>query len=81
MSKGEKVVGQVFETSNTTPVSSGLRITVTIESTSDEGLEWALIHGIGFARARMMGVACYHKDDPTTRVSCRTTRLRKKKSP
>lgn len=73
-------MSKIFETSNTTPASRGLRITVTMESTSDKGLEWALAQAIGFARARMMGVSCSHKDDPSTRVSCRTTRLRKKKS-
>lgn len=73
-------MSKIFETRNTEPASRGLRITLTMESTSDKGLEWALAQAVGFARARMMGVTCSHKDDPTTRVSCRTTRLRKKKS-
>lgn len=72
-------MSKVFETRNTEPAARGLRITVTMESTSAAGLEWALAQAIGFARARMMGVSCSHRDDPTTRVSCKTTKLRKRK--
>lgn len=68
----------VFETRLTSPAPHGLRITLTLESTSDEGMEWALVQAICFARARMMGVAVSHKGDPTTRASCRTTKLRKR---
>jgi hypothetical protein len=58
---------------------SGLRVTVTMEAKSEEMMQWALLQGFTFARERWMGVTVHHKDDPMTRVSCRTTKLRKRK--
>lgn len=58
---------------------AGLRITLTLESRSEAGMEWALAQGIKFARERWMGVTVHHKDDPETRVSCRTTKLRNRR--
>lgn len=56
-----------------------LRITVTMEAQSEEGMQWALAQGFQFARERWIGVTVHHKGEPTTRVSCRTTKLRKRK--
>lgn len=58
---------------------TGLRVTVTMEAESEEGMAWALTEGFRFARERWIGVSVHHKDEPTTRVSCRTTKLRKRK--
>ena len=58
---------------------TGLRITVTMEAYSEEAMKWAMAQGFEFARTRWMGVTVHHKDDPTTRASCRTTKLRKRK--
>lgn len=56
----------------------GLRITVTMEAANEEAMAWALGQGFMFAAERWIGVTVSRKDDPTTRVSCRTTRLRKR---
>jgi hypothetical protein len=58
---------------------TGLRITVTMESYSQEGMAWAMAQAFRFATEHWMGVTVSHKDDPTTRASFRTTKLRKRK--
>lgn len=61
------------------PAKHGLRITVTMD-VADEGMfAWALGQGFRFASERWYGVTVSHKDSPRTRVSCRTTKLRKPK--
>lgn len=62
------------------PPASGLRITVTMEAANDEAMAWALGTGFTLAAERWIGVTVSRKGDPSTRVSCRTTRLRKRKS-
>jgi len=69
----------MFETRNQTKASAGLRITVTMEARSEEGMQWALAQGFQLARERWMGVSVHHKDEPSTRVSCRTTKLRERR--
>jgi hypothetical protein len=54
----------------------GLRITLTMESPTEDGMEWALAQAIKFAKERWYGVTVSHKDNPQIRASCRTTRLR-----
>lgn len=76
--KTQQGVEKIFETATSTPVSNGLRVTLTMEATSEAGMEWAMAQAFQFARERWMGVTVHHKDDPTTRASCRTTRLRKR---
>lgn len=56
-----------------------IRVTVTMESTSEEGFAWALKQGFTFAKERWIGVTVSHKDDPTTMASCRTTHPRKRR--
>lgn len=63
----------------TKPAKHGLRITVTMEAPNEKMMQWAMAQGFQFAREHWIGVAVHHKDDPTTRVSCRTTRRRKPK--
>jgi hypothetical protein len=57
----------------------GLRVTVTMEVSSEEGMAWALGQGFKFAAERWISVTVSRKNDPSTRVSCRTTKLRKRK--
>lgn len=57
----------------------GYRVTVTMEAYSDAGMKWARAQAFKFAREQWIGVTVSHKDEPTTRASCRTTRLRKRK--
>lgn len=66
-------------TDSTKPPKHGLRITVTMEAPTPEMMEWAFAQGFQFAREHWIGVTVSHKDNPQTRVSCRTTRLRKPK--
>lgn len=63
-----------------TPPKHGLRVTVTMEAPNEKMMRWALKQGFMFAREGWIGVTVSHKDEPRTRVSCRTTRLRKQRS-
>lgn len=62
------------------PPKHGLRITITMEAPNQDMMDWAIVQGFKFAAERWMGVTVSRKDDPTTRVSCRTTPLRKRKN-
>lgn len=69
-----------FQTKREQKAKHGLRITLTMEAPNEDMMAWALVQGFKFATEHWMGVTVSRKDDPRTRVSCRTTLLRKPKS-
>lgn len=60
--------------------AQGWRITMIVEAHSAEMLEWGMEQAFDMGCAMFIQVEVSHKDDPTTRVKVRTTKLRKPKT-
>lgn len=68
-----------FRTKTGRPVH--MRVTLSVEAPTQRDLEKALDEAVKFSKARYMGISYHWKKKPDVRVSCRTTRLRKRKEP
>lgn len=57
--------------------AQGRRVTMIVEAHSPEMFEWAMAQAFDMGRQMYIGIELSHKDDKTTRVKVRTTKLRR----